>query len=197
MVEAALNALLGQSLVPFVATGTWLDLAVGAIIILLLLLWVQGTATRLDRLHQRVEAMAGALDAALVRRAGEVQNLATSGVLDPVTSSLLAELAAECTVAEPEWTSSDERWLAESALSSALAGALDDLDGPEGFRVDDFPQLPLACRGVVTARTVYNAAVQECARRRRTRMVRWLHLAGRAGEPVAVDFDDRLPQALR
>ena len=45
------------------------------------------SATRLDRLHARVEGARSALDAQLVRRASVALQLAASGLLDPATAS--------------------------------------------------------------------------------------------------------------
>ena len=48
---------------------------------------------RLDRLHARLEATRVALDAALVRRSSVALELASTGLLDPATSVLLAGAA--------------------------------------------------------------------------------------------------------
>lgn len=48
-------------------------------------------ATRLDRLHRKVVASRIALDAQLVRRAGAAHALASSGVVDPVSTLVLAD----------------------------------------------------------------------------------------------------------
>ncbi len=53
--------------------------------------YVSWRAGRVDRLHARVEAARGALDAALVRRSSVALELASSGLLDPATSLLLAQ----------------------------------------------------------------------------------------------------------
>src|SRR5258708_14879285 len=52
--------------------------------------YVSWRAGRLDRLHARLEAARSALDAALVRRSSIALELASSGLLDPATSVLLA-----------------------------------------------------------------------------------------------------------
>ncbi len=64
------------------------------LVVLALVLWgfyVSWRASRLDRLHNRVEAARTALDLALVRRAAAASELASSGLLDPATSLLLAD----------------------------------------------------------------------------------------------------------
>src|ERR1700722_18333767 len=68
------------------------------LVVLALVLWsfyVSWRASRLDRLHNRVEAARTALDLALVRRASAASELASSGLLDPAASLLLGE-AVRC-----------------------------------------------------------------------------------------------------
>src|SRR5581483_10721875 len=52
--------------------------------------YVSWRAGRIDRLHARVDMARAALDATLLRRASVALELATSGLLDPATSLLLA-----------------------------------------------------------------------------------------------------------
>ena len=56
--------------------------------------YVSWRAGRIDRLHARVEMARAALDVTLIRRSSVALELATSGLLDPATSLLLA---ARCT----------------------------------------------------------------------------------------------------
>src|SRR5579863_2298484 len=86
--------------------------------------YVSWRAGRLDRLHARVEAARAALDAALLRRNCVAVELASSGLLDPATSVLLAEAAHDAR------TGTRPRELAESDLSRALRAAF----GQPGFR---------------------------------------------------------------
>src|SRR5580693_9413388 len=76
--------------------------------------YVSWRAGRLDRLHARLEAARFALDAALVRRSSVALELASSGLLDPATSLLLAEAAHDARAAQPA------RELPESDLTRAL-----------------------------------------------------------------------------
>lgn len=67
-----------------------------AVVAGLLATWVVlGAARRLDRLHRRVLDSRATLNAQLVRRATAALDLAMSGVLDPVSSVLVAEAARE------------------------------------------------------------------------------------------------------
>ncbi len=52
--------------------------------------YVSWRAGRIDRLHARVEMARAALDVTLLRRSSVALELATSGLLDPATSLLLA-----------------------------------------------------------------------------------------------------------
>ena len=75
--------------------------------------WVTFTATRLDRLHARVDAAQAALDAQLVRRAAAVQRVAAvaAAELDPQLAAALAAGAAAALAAGPA-----EREPTENAL---------------------------------------------------------------------------------
>ena len=53
-------------------------------------MYVSWRAGRIDRLHARLEMARAALDVTLVRRSSVALELATSGLLDPATSLLLA-----------------------------------------------------------------------------------------------------------
>ena len=73
---------------------TWSELTVLITGLLLLLLWwVWVAASRLDRLHRKVATSRAALDNQLVRRASAAAELASSGLLDPVSSVLVGEAA--------------------------------------------------------------------------------------------------------
>jgi hypothetical protein len=69
-------------------TSTWIVLI--AALVLVMGVYVSWRAGRLDRLHARVEAASTALDLALERRASAASELASSGLLDPATSLLIA-----------------------------------------------------------------------------------------------------------
>ena len=86
--------------------------------------YVSWRAGRLDRLHARLEAARAALDAALVRRSSVALELASSGLLDPATSLLLAGAAHDARSAH----SGQE--LPESDLTRALRAVF----GQPGFR---------------------------------------------------------------
>src|SRR6188768_3828563 len=55
--------------------------------------WLWITASRLDRLHRKVGAARAVVDTQLIRRATVTAELATSALLDPVSSVLVGEAA--------------------------------------------------------------------------------------------------------
>jgi hypothetical protein len=161
------------------------------------------SASRLDRLHHRVEGARSALDAQLVRRAEAALELATSGALDPASGLLVAGAAAEALAAgevDEDGEPQDGREQSESDLSRALQAALDTdvvttLQSHEvGRRLLD--RLAAACHRVQLARRFHNDAVTAAVRVRGKRIVRWARLAGRAPLPQTFEMDDDAPPAL-
>lgn len=73
---------------------SWAELALLVAGVLLLIGWaVWVEASRLDRLHRKVAASLAVLDRQLVRRATVAVELASAGVMDPVSSVLVGEAA--------------------------------------------------------------------------------------------------------
>ncbi|MEU2939898.1 hypothetical protein ACFYOC_10425 [Nocardiopsis alba] len=164
----------------------------GALLVLVLLgFYLSWRATRLDRLHHRVETAWAALDAALLRRAAAVLDLAASGGPDPASARTLAEVAGRASRA-----GEGERELVESELSVALRDALDGRP-VEGVGEDTRArreEVLRAARGVHLARVFHNDAVSDTRRARRSRLVRLLRLAGTAALPDYFEMDDRAPR---
>jgi hypothetical protein len=158
--------------------------------------YLNWTASRLDRLHARVEGARAALDAQLLRRSSVCLELATSGLLDPASSVLLAEAAHEARAAEEP-----ARQQAESDLTAALGAALPDDATVEMVREEQdgrelLGELEAAIRRVQLARRFHNDAVRATQAVRRRRLVRYLRLAGRAGRPSSFEADDTPPRGL-
>ena len=183
--------------------------------------YVSWRASRLDRLHTRVETARAALDAALVRRSAVVLEFASSGLLDPATSLLLAGAAHDARAAgqlggegalagqdpgpaggDPaQYTREQARELAESDLSRALRAAFTQ----PGFResllaapvsesaAEILAELEGAAHQVFLARKFYNDAVAATLAARRRRLVRLLHLAGGAMLAHFFEIDDAPP----
>ena len=157
-------------------------------------LYVSWRATRLDRLHARVEVARAALDAALVRRSAAALELAASSMLDPAASLLLAGAAHDARAA-----ADDDRELAESDLSRSLRAVFEQPDFRVKLAVRDgggalVAELDAAAAKVLLARRFYNDAVAATRASRRRALVRLLRLAGRAPTPPFFEIDDAPPE---
>jgi len=153
--------------------------------------YVSWRAGRIDRLHARVDMARVALDVALLRRSSVAQELATSGLLDPATSLLLAEAVHGTRGGERP------RDLAESDLTRALRAAFSQpdfrasLSGKEG--ADELlAEVEEAAHQVYLARKFYNDVVAVTRDARHRPLARVLRLSGRAQTPVFFEMDDSL-----
>jgi hypothetical protein len=156
--------------------------------------YISWRAGRLDRLHARLEAARFALDAALVRRSSIALELASSGLLDPATSVLLAGAAHDAR--SPQ----DGGEMPESDLTRALRAVFSQPDfrallaGREGAE-ELLGELEGAAHQVFLARKFYNDAVAATQVARRRWLVRILRLAGTAPMPEFFEIDDSLVPA--
>jgi len=165
------------------------------LVVLALVLWgfyVSWRASRLDRLHNRVEAARTALDLALVRRSSAAAELGSSGLLDPATSLLLADAVLRARQAGPA-----ERDLAESDLTRALRATLEEPglraelaadEGAEGL----VGEVEAAAQQVFIARKFYNDVAGRTMDARRRPLARVLRLSGSAKQPQFFDMDDEM-----
>jgi hypothetical protein len=191
-----------------------IDAIVVVVVVAMLGVYVSWRAGRLDRLHARLEARRAALDVALVRRSSVALELASSGLLDPATSLLLASAAHDARSAQngqagwggghggrggqnggPGGEGGQE--LPESDLTRALRavfgqpGFRDSLNGTEGAE-ELLTELEGAAHQVFLARKFYNDAVAATRAARRTPLVRLLRLAGGAPLPDFFEIEDSL-----
>ena len=182
-----------------------------ALVLLAAAWYLSYSASRLDRLHAKVEGAVSALDAQLVRRAEATLELATSGAVDPATSLLLADAASEALERHTHHPLSHDpldgqtfagREGTETNLTEALRAALTtetveelrtDAEGPGALGLARVESTALR---VQLARRFHNDAVREVRRVRRKGVVRVFRLAGHAALPHPVDFDDDLPPAV-
>ncbi|MFE3204664.1 hypothetical protein ACWGR4_35150 [Embleya sp. NPDC055664] len=173
-------------------TVIWILIAVLAVGV-----YLSWTAGRLDRLHARVDSSRAALDAQLLRRSAVAQEIATSGLLDPASSLVLAGAAHEARNAAEE-----EREVAESDLTRALRFLFEDPAQADDLRArpggeELVAELQTAVRRVPMARRFHNDAVRGARAVRRHRLVRYLRLAGHAPYPVTFEMDDEEPRTLQ
>jgi hypothetical protein len=164
------------------------------VVLVLLGVYISWRAGRLDRLHARLEAARFALDAALVRRSSVALELASSGLLDPATSVLLAGAAHDARSAQ------DAREMPESDLTRALRAVFSQpnfrasLSQQEGA-TELLAELEGAAHQVFLARKFYNDAVAATKEARQRWLVRVLRLAGGAAMPEFFEIDDSLVTA--
>lgn len=171
---------------------TWTIIVLVVLAVVLWGFYVSWRASRLDRLHNRVEAARAALDLALVRRASAASELASSGQLDPATSMLLADAVRRARAAPPA-----ERDLAESDLTRALRATLGDAGFRAEMAADDgtaelVADVEDAAQRVFIARKFYNDLAGRTIDARRRLLVRMLRLYGGALQPGFFDMDDAL-----
>ena len=165
--------------------------------------YVSWRAGRIDRLHARVEMARAALDVTLLRRSSVALELATSGLLDPATSLLLAGAVDGTRQGGaggmgPHGKDHDRpRDLAESDLTRALRAAFSQpgfrssLSGKEG--ADELlAEVEEAAHQVFVARKFYNDVVAATREARRRPLARILRLSGRAQAPEFFEMDDSL-----
>jgi len=154
------------------------QVALVAVVVVLLAVYVSWTAGRLDRMHARVDASWAALDAQLVRRAAAARALVPL-LGEPVAADLDAATSAALEVGE------SGREAVENDLSRLLRTAVPLL--PDGT---DLGELESAGSRVGLARSFHNTAVKDTRALRLRRMPRALRLAGRRRLPEYFEIDD-------
>ncbi len=170
------------------------------LVVLAVVLWsfyLSWRASRLDRLHNRLEAARTALDLDLVRRAAAASELASCGLLDPATSLLLADAVRRVRAVAPA-----ERDLAESDLTRALRATVGDPDFRAELAADSAPdhrgaaelaaEVEAAAQQGFIARKFYNDLAGRTVYARRRPLARALRLAGSAPLPGFFDMDDAI-----
>ena len=154
--------------------------------------YISWRAGRLDRLHNRVETARTALDLALVRRSSAAYELASSGLVDPATSLLLADAVRRAKDADAA-----ERDLAESDLTRALRAAFGqpgfraELDGKEGAK-ELVGDVEAAAHQVYIARKFYNDVAARTIDALRRPLARVFRLSGNAPPPEFFEMEDSL-----
>ena len=166
-------------------SAVWLVLAV--IVAVLLTAWVTFTATRLDRLHARVDAAQAALDAQLVRRVAALMHVVESSEvqLDEIARRRY-EAVAEAALDAKD----DDRQVAENEVGRAVTALVEG--GPVLPPAAD-AELGEAAARVQIARRFYNDAVRDTRALRARRIPRLFHLAGHREMPAFFDIDDTVP----
>ncbi len=170
----------------------WTLLVIALLVVLLFAVYVSWRAGRLDRMHNRVETARTALDLAMVRRSSVAYELASSGLLDPANSLLLASA-----VRRAKDAAQAERDLAESDLTRALRatfsqpGLRSELGG-RGGAGELIAEVDAAAQQVFIARKFYNDVAARTLDARRRPLARVFRLSGNAPQPEFFEMDDSL-----
>jgi hypothetical protein len=159
--------------------------AIVLILILLFFAWyLSFSASRLDRLHHRVETSWANLDAALQRRAAVALEIAHLPEVDPATNLMLTSSAYAAREADI-----DERSDAESALSESLKLLTIGSDLPEIYP-ELFAKLADVTERVRLAIAIHVESVISTRNVRKKLVFRVFRLAGTAPLPVKHAFED-------
>lgn len=156
------------------------------ILIILICAWyLSFLATRLDRLHHRVETSWANLDGLLQRRAAIALEIARSDFADPASTLLLTSAAYQAREASVQ-----DRSGAESALSGALALLLIDgqthASSSEKTLLEELAALTTKIRIAISIHTDSVSSTQAVRKRVAIRLFR---LAGTAPLPVTYEFE--------
>ena len=156
-----------------------------AFILLLSLWYLSFTATRLDRLHHRVETSWANLDVLLQKRAAVALEIAHSDIADPASSMLLTGAAYQARDADIQ-----NRSQAESGLSGALGLLLEDSQhlatAADNVLLTELSALTDKIRVAIA---IHTDAVGRTQMVRSKVMVRIFRLAGTAPLPVTYEFE--------
>ena len=143
------------------------------------------SATRLDRLHHRVETSWANLDGLLQRRAAVALEIAKSDIADPASSLLLTAAAHQARDAQMKTRSQ-----AESGLSGALGLLLNDGHLVDGvIEKDLLRELSELTDKIRIAIAMHVDAVTRTQMVRAKPIFRIFRLAGRAPLPVTYEFE--------
>jgi hypothetical protein len=156
-----------------------------ALLVLLIAWYLTFTATRLDRLHHRVETSWANLDVLLQKRAAVALEIAHSDIADPASSMLLTAAAYQARDANIQ-----NRSQAESGLSGALGLLLEDslhlATAADSALLTELSGLTDKIRVAIALHTDAVARTQMV---RSKLIVRLFRLAGTAPLPITYEFE--------
>jgi len=158
-----------------------------AVLIVVILGWyLSFSASRLDRLHHRVETSWATLDSLLHQRAALAQEIVAESNLDPATAYLISTSASAARFANLEERSFAESVLSESLklVQSAAHNELLELPTPLLVELSDLTSK------VKLAINIHIEAVNATRNVRKKIFIRLFRLAGKAPLPVRYEFED-------
>ena len=157
-----------------------------ALFLIALFAWyLSYSATRLDRLHHRVETSWANLDGLLQRRAAIAIEIARSDISDPASSLLLTFAAHQAREASVR-----DRSQAETGLTGALGILIESstsISGP--IEQDLIRELKELTEKIKMAVSMHVDAVTRTQMVRKKWFMRFFRLAGNAPEPVTYEFE--------
>ncbi|ASY21320.1 LemA family protein [Candidatus Planktophila dulcis] len=143
------------------------------------------SATRLDRLHHRVETSWANLDGLLQRRAAIAIEIARSDISDPASSLLLTFAAHQAREASVR-----DRSQAETGLTGALGILIESSTSISGPNEQDLiRELKELTEKIKMAVSMHVDAVTRTQMVRKKWFMRFFRLAGNAPEPVTYEFE--------
>jgi hypothetical protein len=160
----------------------WLSLT---LFVLISIWYLTFTATRLDRLHHRVETSWANLDVLLQKRAAVALEIAHSDIADPASTVLLTAAAYQARDANIQ-----NRSQAESGLSGALGLLLEDAEhlatAADSALLTELSGLTDKIRVAIA---IHTDAVSRTQMVRSKFIVRIFRLAGTAPLPITYEFE--------
>jgi len=161
------------------------DLILYATLLVICFWYLSFSASRLDRLHHRVETSWASLDSLLQRRAAIALEIARSAITDPATSLLLTASAYQARSADIE-----DRSSAESVLSGALGMMLAERESivakSDQALLHELEQLT---DKIKVAISIHVESVTRTQLIRSKLVFRLFRLAGTAPLPVTYEFE--------
>jgi hypothetical protein len=157
------------------------------VLVVLLFIWyLSFTASRLDRLHHRVETSWEHLDALLQRRAALALEISHQSDLDPATDLLLTQSA---------YVSREEAIIdrndAERSLSESLKFLRESAKNDEvSISVSLLDELTNLTEKITLAISIHLEVVRSVGRLRSRFIYRMFHLAGKAKLPPIYSFEE-------
>lgn len=161
------------------------DIFLYLLLAILVTWYLSYSATRLDRLHHRVETSWANLDSLLQRRAAIALEIANSELADPASSLILTAAAHQARSADIQ-----SRSFAESGLSGALGLLLQLTSSHHGDIEDELlSELKNLTEKIRIAISLHIDAVNRTQMVRKKLVNRVFRLAGRAPLPVVYEFE--------
>lgn len=155
------------------------------ILIAMIAWYLSYSATRLDRLHHRVETSWANLDGLLQRRAAIAIEIARTEISDPAASLLLTFAAHQARDANMR-----DRSQAESGLNGALEILLEgDHNNFQEKELELISELKDLNEKIEMGIAIHVDAVNRTIKVRKKPIIRLFRLAGSAPEPIVYEFE--------